>query len=61
MQDTTSPDTRGPNTTGTHGEKIVSTARARAGVTGHNVRFVLAISLAAVVLAFAVIYIAYFA
>ena len=56
MQDTTSPDTRGPNTTGTHGEKIVSTARARAGVTGHNVRYVLAFGLIAVVIVFALAY-----
>jgi len=51
----------GPNTTGPHGEEIVSPTRARAGATGHNVRYVLAISLAAIVIAFAAIYLAYFA
>ena len=40
---------------------IVSPTRARAGVTGHNVRYVLAASLAAVILAFAIIYLSYFA
>jgi hypothetical protein len=39
---------------------VVSPTRARAGVTGHNVRYVLAISLAAIVVAFAAIYLAYF-
>jgi hypothetical protein len=34
---------------------------ARAGVTGHNVRYVLIISLAAVVLAFALIYAVFWA
>jgi hypothetical protein len=53
-------DTAG-NTTGPSGEKIVSPTRARAGATGHNVRYVLAISLTAIVIAFAAIYLAYFA
>ncbi len=34
---------------------------ARAGVTGHNVRYVLMVSLAAVVLAFALIYAVFWA
>jgi hypothetical protein len=33
---------------------------ARQGVTGHNVRYVLGLSLAGVVIAFAVIYLVYF-
>ena len=39
---------------------VVSTTRARAGATGHNVRYVLAVGLAAVIIAFAVIYLSYF-
>jgi hypothetical protein len=35
---------------------VEDTTAARAGVTGHNVRYVLIISLAAVVVAFALIY-----
>jgi len=42
------------------GAPEINTTRARQGVTGHNVRYVLAISLAAVVIAFAAIYLAYF-
>jgi len=41
--------------------QVLTKVEARQGVTGHNVRFVLAASLAAVVVAFVVIYIAYFA
>jgi hypothetical protein len=40
---------------------VISTQRARQGVTGHNVRYVLGFGLAAIIIAFAVIYIAYFA
>jgi hypothetical protein len=39
----------------------VSTVEARQGVTGHNVRHVLGFGLAATVIAFAIIYIIYFA
>ena len=39
---------------------VVPTDRARQGVTGHNVRYVLAIGLAAVVIAFLALYLAYF-
>jgi hypothetical protein len=39
---------------------VVSKTEARQGVTGHNVRYVLGFSLAAVIIAFAVIYFAYF-
>jgi hypothetical protein len=40
---------------------IVTTQQARQGVTGHNVRYMLAFGLAAVVVAFAAIWLAYFA
>jgi hypothetical protein len=38
----------------------VTTDRARQGVTGHNVRYVLGLGLAGVIIAFALIYILYF-
>jgi hypothetical protein len=41
--------------------KPMPASRARAGVTGHNVRYVLAFGLVAVVLAFLIIYLVYFA
>lgn len=41
-------------------EPVVPTPRARQGVTGHNVRYVLAFGTAAVVVAFAIIYLIYF-
>ena len=40
---------------------VVPTQQARQGVTGHNVRYVLGISMAAVIVAFAVLYVIYFA
>jgi hypothetical protein len=40
---------------------VIPARQARQGVTGHNVRFVLGLSIAAVVIAFAIIYILYFA
>jgi hypothetical protein len=40
---------------------IVPTQQARQGVTGHNVRYVLGFGLAAVIVAFAVVYVIYFA
>ena len=40
---------------------VVSTQQARQGVTGHNVRYVLGIGIAAVIVAFAVLYATYFA
>jgi hypothetical protein len=44
------------------GEKVESpTPNARQGVTDHNVRYVLAISLAGVIFIFAVIYFLFFA
>jgi len=39
----------------------VATVRARQGVTGHNVRYVLGLSLICVVVAFAIIYALFFA
>ena len=40
---------------------VVSTQHARQGVTGHNVRYVLGIGVAAVIVAFVVLYALYFA
>jgi hypothetical protein len=40
---------------------VVTTQRARQAVTGHNVRYVLGVGLAAIVIAFVVLYIVYFA
>jgi hypothetical protein len=37
-----------------------NTERARAGVTGHNVRYVLSFGLLAVIIAFAILYLIYF-
>ncbi|MGB7035861.1 MAG: hypothetical protein WBD71_10055 [Xanthobacteraceae bacterium] len=39
---------------------VVRTNRARQGVTGHNVRYVLGFGLAAVVIVFGIIYLVYF-
>ena len=38
------------------GPKQENTERARAGVTGHNVRYVLSIGLIAVIIAFPIVY-----
>jgi hypothetical protein len=46
-----SPEDRAP---------ILSRRSARQGVTGHNVRYVLGFSLAAVVIAFVIIYLLFF-
>ena len=40
---------------------VVSARQARQGVIGHNVRFVLGLSTAAIVIVFAIIWIVYFA
>lgn len=40
---------------------VVATQQARQGVTGHNVRYVLGLGLAAVIVAFVVLYAIYFA
>jgi len=42
------------------GTTTVSPTRARAGATGHNVRYVLAVGLAAIIVAFAIVYLTYF-
>ena len=42
------------------GPNQVSTPRARAGVTGHNVRYVLGFGLIAVIIAFVIVYLVYF-
>lgn len=39
---------------------VVSTTAARAGVTGHNVRYVLLFGLAGVVALFAIVYLLFF-
>jgi hypothetical protein len=40
---------------------VVSTRQARQGVTGHNVRYVLGFSLAALIIAFVIIWLIFFA
>jgi hypothetical protein len=45
----------------TSGDRVVETAtEARQGVTGHNVRYVLLFGILGVVIAFAIIYFAFF-
>ena len=41
-------------------EPVVPAPRARQGVTGHNVRYVLGFSIAAIVIAFIIVYLIYF-
>jgi hypothetical protein len=41
-------------------QQIVPAPRARAGVIGHNVRYVLAFGIAAVIIAFLIVYLVYF-
>jgi hypothetical protein len=43
----------------TAAEPVVPTPRARAGVTGHNVRYVLGFGLAAIIVAFVIVYLVY--
>ena len=50
----------GPDET-TQMRPVTPTTKARQGVTGHNVRYVLGASMAAVVVAFAAIWLYYFA
>jgi hypothetical protein len=52
-----------PNTSDRTTERPVVTTpeRARQGVTGHNVRYVLAFGIAAVVIIFAILWLSYFA
>jgi len=40
---------------------VIPARQARQGVTGHNVRFVLGFSIAAVIIVFAIIWMVYFA
>ena len=55
-----SPDMRAPEYKGgdrrTAQRPVVPTTRARQGVTGHNVRYVLGFGIAAVIVAFIVVY-----
>lgn len=50
-------DRKAPTTA--QSQAVVPTARARQGVTGHNVRYVLVFGIAAVIVAFVVVYLAY--
>ena len=43
------------------GQPVVPAQRARQGVIGHNVRYVLGFGLAAIVIAFIIVYVIYFA
>lgn len=43
------------------GQPVIPAPRARQGVTGHNVRYVLGFEIAAVVIAFTIVYVIYFA
>ncbi len=58
-----SPDTRAPEykevDRQTAQQPVVPTPRARQGVTGHNVRYVLGFGLEAVIAAFIVVYLVY--
>lgn len=58
-----SPDTRAPEykeaDRATAHEPVIPAQRARQGVTGHNVRYVLGFGMAAVVVAFVVVYLVY--
>jgi hypothetical protein len=64
----TQPDTRAPEYKDATGrtprtaaeQSVVPAARARQGVTGHNVRYVLGFGLAGIVVAFLAIYLIYF-
>jgi hypothetical protein len=50
------PESSAPN----DGRLVLPARNARQGVTGHNVRYVLGFSLAAVILAFVIIYLLFF-
>jgi hypothetical protein len=58
------PETRAPEYGKAHdstgSQAVVPAARARQAVIGHNVRYVLAFGLAAIVLAFIILYLIYF-
>jgi hypothetical protein len=59
-----SPDTRAPEykeaDRSTAQQEVVPASRARQGVTGHNARYVLGFGLAAVIVAFVIVYLIYF-
>jgi hypothetical protein len=59
MSMSASPDR--PVSEPTEPRTVVATEQARQGVTGHNVRYVLGLGLAAVIVAFVVLYAIYFA
>ena len=44
----------------TEQHKVITAQKARQGATGHNVRYVLGLGLAGVIIAFVVIYFIYF-
>ena len=50
-----------PETRSTEPRTVVPSQQARQGVTGHNVRYVLGIGVAAIVVAMAAIWLYYFA
>ncbi len=58
-----SPDARAPEykeaDRQTAQQPVVPTPRARQGVTGHNVRYVLGFGLAGIVVAFVIVYVVY--
>lgn len=58
-----SPDARAPEykeaDRQTAQQSVVPTPRARQGVTGHNVRYVLGFGLAGIVVAFVIVYVVY--
>ena len=43
-----------------HGQIVETPTEARAGTTGHGVRYVLGIGIVAVIVAFAIVYLVYF-
>jgi hypothetical protein len=59
-----SPDARAPEykeaDRRTAHEPVVPAPRARQGVTGHNVRYVLGFGLAGVIIAFVIVYLIFF-
>jgi hypothetical protein len=54
------PNKAYPQSSPTDGRPVLSTRDARQGVTGHRVRYVLGFGLAAVILAFVIIYLLFF-
>ena len=60
-----SPDTRAPEykeaDQRTAADPVMPAPRARQAVTGHNVRYVLGFGIAAIVVAFIIVYLVYFA